>query len=702
MAIHCPYCQSSLEASPDHTEPASCPNCNRIVAPGVPLPPGTVLGDFRIKGHIGSGAMAHVFLAEQISLRRDVAVKTFSRGYADGPEAVERFIHEIQLTASLSHPNLVTAFVAGEEDDLFFIAMTFVEGDDLDQILEASGRFAEKEALRIIRHVAAALDYAWTASKVIHRDIKPGNIKLDKNRVPKLLDLGIARSSRDDKRMTLDGLVIGTPYYMSPEQAKGTVELDCRSDIYSMGATLYHLVVGEPPFDAPTSMAVLTKHITDTLPPARRRNPKVSDNCSALLERMMAKDPDQRPPDWATVIRMIDNVISGRGPHPAAGSAARAGRKKSANRKKITGLRPMPAVRQRSSILSLIPIAGLFVLIAVMLAIIVVVRRSEPGPAPDPAPPSPPPVANNVVGGPAASRVQMALGTIAEFARRNPNNTRETRRHYEALVDSVQGANEREAVIRAMEAYAAVVAQHMERIVVALSMKAQSLINDHRYDEAAQLFENYTGPLAEATRIQRLEMAAQFQEDGQQYTARMAMQYEQDRQGYQQIKAAAVRMLLIREFRTLKSYVNGDAPALSHPDFQRRRVAFLESVRRVLNAKDLIAESFRNDVNKIVKLNLSGGSERLKLAAIRDGKLIFEKESAYLGTLSREIDVDELTIEERLKRLGGNGASSEAEIIKSLIYLHDKNRSRATAILSRIGSELSGALLDGLESDRRR
>ncbi len=702
MAIHCPYCQSPLEAPPDHTEPVSCPNCNRIVAPGVSLPPGTVLGDFRIKGHIGSGAMAQVFLAEQISLRRDVAVKTFSRGYADGPEAVERFIHEIQLTASLSHPNLVTAFVAGEEDDLFFIAMTFVEGDDLDQILEASGRFAEKEALRIIRHVAAALDYAWTASKVIHRDIKPGNIKLDKDRVPKLLDLGIARSSRDDKRMTLDGLVIGTPYYMSPEQAKGTVELDCRSDIYSMGATLYHLVVGEPPFDAPTSMAVLTKHITDTLPSARSRNPKVSDNCSALLERMMAKDPDQRPPDWATVIRMIDNVISGRGPHPAAGPAARAGRKKSVNRKKIMGLRPTPAVPQRSSILYLIPIAGLFVLIAVMLAIIVAVWRSEPGPAPDPALPSPPPVANNVVGGPAASRVQVALDTIAKFARRNPNNTREVRRHYEALVDSVQGANEREAVIRAMEAYAAVVAQHMERIVVALSMKAQSLIDDHRYDEVAQLFENYTGPLAEATRIQRLEMAAQFQEDGQQYAARMAMQYEQDRQGYQQIKAAAVRMLLIREFRTLKSYVDGDAPALSHPDFQRRRAAFIESVRRVLNAKDLIAESFRNDVNKIVKLNLSGGSERLKLAAIRDGKLICEKESAYLGTLSREIDVDELTIEERLKRLGGNGASSEAEIIKGLIYLHDKNRSRATAILSRIGSELSEALLDGLESDRRR
>jgi hypothetical protein len=193
--------------------------------------------------------------------------------------------------------------------------MSYVDGSELDDLLKASGGFLpETQALRIIRDIADALRYAWDKFRILHRDIKPANIMVTSDGVAKLMDMGISKSMSEDSGLTMTGVVIGTPYYMSPEQARADGELDCRSDIYALGSTLYHTVTGQVPYDATTAMGILAKHITDPFPPPRDRNPGVSEECSVLLEIMMAKKPDDRQRDWSAVIQDIDLVLSGEFP----------------------------------------------------------------------------------------------------------------------------------------------------------------------------------------------------------------------------------------------------------------------------------------------------------------------------------------------------------------------------------------------------
>jgi serine/threonine protein kinase len=172
----------------------------------------------------------------------------------------------------------------------------------------------EKMALKITLQVAEALRYAWDEFKILHRDIKPANIMLDKKGSAKLMDMGISKSISEDHNLTMTGMIVGTPYYMSPEQALSKPNLDFRADLYSLGATLYHMVTGSVPYDADTAVGILTKHITDPLPMPREVNPELSQECEDLLEIMLAKNKGDRQNSWEEAISDIKNVISGKSP----------------------------------------------------------------------------------------------------------------------------------------------------------------------------------------------------------------------------------------------------------------------------------------------------------------------------------------------------------------------------------------------------
>ena len=269
-------------------------------------------GGYELISKLGQGGMGAVYKARQIKLDRVVALKVLPAEMAANRQYIARFEREARLAAKVLHPNAVQVFDVGQEGVRHYIAMEFVDGSDVAKEL-TGGPMAEDRALQIIRGVAEALAVAHE-QKIVHRDIKPANIMLTSRGTPKVADLGIAKQTGvHGGTLTRTGAAIGTPHYMSPEQCLGQKDIDCRSDIYSLGATLFHMVCGARPFEADTAMAVMRKQVDEASPDPREKNPNLSDASAALIWRMMAKDREARFQTCAELIEAVDEILKGAG-----------------------------------------------------------------------------------------------------------------------------------------------------------------------------------------------------------------------------------------------------------------------------------------------------------------------------------------------------------------------------------------------------
>lgn len=260
------------------------------------------VGDYTLLRPIGIGGMGEVYLAEQKSMRRLVALKILLPALVNNKYSLERFFLEVRTLAKIEHPNIVQAIEAGIEDDVCFFSMMYVRGKNLAEIIKEQKFLDEKNALKIARDVAATLDYAWRKHQLIHRDVKPSNIMLSDDGMIKLLDLGISKiAGSEQEELTQCGTIVGSPYYVSPEQARcGT--LDFHADMYSLGCTLYQMLTGQPPFDAATSLGIISKHFCEQAPEPKTLNKKISSTVSAITMRMIAKKTDERFPEWKDFI----------------------------------------------------------------------------------------------------------------------------------------------------------------------------------------------------------------------------------------------------------------------------------------------------------------------------------------------------------------------------------------------------------------
>lgn len=269
------------------------------------------LGRCLLKRRLGQGAMGDVYLARHRALDLDVAVKVLSGRLARQDKAfVDRFIKEAQLAVRLNHPNVVRVYDVNCEEKTHYIVMEYVNGGSLADRLE-KGRICEAEALTIARAVAAGLEYA-AKQGIVHRDIKPDNIMLSRDGDVKIADLGLAKETGAEKSKTMSHSSMGTPHYISPEQASDAKRVDCRTDIYSLGATLYHALAGVPPFDSDTSMGVLLKHLREAVPDVREANPEISAGLARMIMKMMQKAPECRYQSAAELIADIDRLREGR------------------------------------------------------------------------------------------------------------------------------------------------------------------------------------------------------------------------------------------------------------------------------------------------------------------------------------------------------------------------------------------------------
>ena len=267
------------------------------------------LGDFTIVKKIGEGGMGTVYMARQESLERMVALKILPRQFSENPEFVERFRREARAAASLVHPNVVQIYHVGEERGVHYFAMEYVEGQSLEGLMAEGRRFEVDEALDTAMHVARALDAA-AEKGIVHRDIKPANVMVDRKGVVKVMDFGLAKPSGELNNITQPGLVVGTPAYMSPEQGEGS-EVDCRSDIYSLGMVLYKLLTGVVPFTGDNPGTVIYKHLHEAPKPPSEVNPRVPAKVDALVLKCLAKKPDERFSNAAEMLSAIARIRSG-------------------------------------------------------------------------------------------------------------------------------------------------------------------------------------------------------------------------------------------------------------------------------------------------------------------------------------------------------------------------------------------------------
>ena len=253
----------------------------------------------------GHGGMGVVYRAIQLSLKREVAVKVLARRFASESRFLQRFAREAKLGAALNHPHIVSAIDVGSCNGFHYYAMEYVEGWSVAEMLREDGPFDEEEALAIVLQVAKALEAAGE-QQIIHRDIKPENILVTTAGVAKLTDLGLSKQLSSDCSLTREGKTLGTPFYVSPELARGVTNVDARSDIYSLGATLYHMLAGEVPFTGDNPVTVMARHIADEPVPLKRRAPQVSTAVARLVRRMLEKSPDLR---YQTATELMEDVV---------------------------------------------------------------------------------------------------------------------------------------------------------------------------------------------------------------------------------------------------------------------------------------------------------------------------------------------------------------------------------------------------------
>jgi serine/threonine protein kinase len=322
------------------------------------------LGGYRVLQVLGVGGMGVVFQAEDVQLRRPVALKCLLPSLNANVACRRRFLQEAQAAAKIQHDHIITVYQVGEDRNVPFLAMQLLQGETLEARLQRVKPLAVAAVFRLGREIAEGLDAAH-ASGLIHRDIKPSNIWLEagRDRV-KILDFGLARVAGGDTHLTASGVLIGTPAYMAPEQARGGQGVGPQSDLFSLGCVLYRLCTGELPFKGADTLATLTALAMVEPPRVNLLNPEAPPTLADLIARMLAKDPTGRPPSARAVVDAIDAIVKRSSPSVAAQPALGDGLiEVSDDSSALTVLEPDPRLTRRRTVVT----AACDVLILVLL-----------------------------------------------------------------------------------------------------------------------------------------------------------------------------------------------------------------------------------------------------------------------------------------------------------------------------------------------
>jgi hypothetical protein len=301
----------AVEDEPEEPEPA--PESHQP-PPGVGAGVYKKFGQFDLIRRIGEGSMGALFETWNTQHQLRMALKVLPKKLAVDKEFFTRFKREINTLSNLNHPNIVRFFGAGEMQGYTYYCMEFIDGESLQMRIDREGRLPQKESLRICGDIARALAHAHSKG-VIHRDIKPENVLLSRKGEVKVTDFGLAKTRDEESQLTVAGTSIGTPYYLSPEQAMGLTTIDHRADLYSLGVTMYHLLTGRLPFDAKSSTEVMMMHVKAQPPDPRTINPGLARGLSQVILRLMEKNPANRFSSADSIVEVVDLLLNAKPPN---------------------------------------------------------------------------------------------------------------------------------------------------------------------------------------------------------------------------------------------------------------------------------------------------------------------------------------------------------------------------------------------------
>lgn len=635
IAFACPNCRSDLRIEAERASvKVTCPECQaEIPVPREVLNPGTVIGGFRILRLVGRGGMGEVYLARQTSMDRDVALKVLHPSFRFHEEEVARFLNEMRMAARLDHPNVVTAYEAGEDNGIYFLAMAYVNGEPLHERLSRDGPMAEREALRLLRKITLALAYAWDEHRLLHRDVKPANILLDQRGEPKLTDLGLSKSLKEQKEGVSSEVVLGTPNYMSPEYAAGLPEADFRSDMYSLGATLHHMLTGEVPFDGRNFYDTMRQIASEPLPDPRARNPHVSASCVAFLKVLLARGPGDRYASWQALIRDLDRVRAGKPPArqaPPAGLSALAERGASHHAEtrqpiqvrhhEIQQRGTAPAAGRHAAQRSRLPV--IVTLFCVIVAAILVGLQVH------------------------HVKIARRQRTLRRPRDGTPGQGEEQRGggHDTTRADA-RGARAVEAAYRALQG------------------EAQRLAGEGDYGAAAALVRDYAGPFAAETAERREDLARSLDA--------IAAQAEAERTA-----GAGTRLAALMSDVAARLVKGDHAGACGHvaraaregafPGDMAQWVAFRDRVAAVEGMPRAILASFDADRGRRVSVGVQGGPEVLRIVSVDAGTIHVEIPLGGTAFEARELTLADLSTQEKFKRLGTE-LTPELDLMRGLL-----------------------------------
>ena len=262
---------------------------------GVSAEEKSFFGNYELEKELGQGGMGTVYLARDSGLNRRVALKILKADLSHDPAFAQKFLDEVEVTASLAHPNIIRVFTLGKEGARLYLVMEHLDQPSLEQRMETNGKISERDVLEIGIGIASALQFAHEETGMIHRDIKPGNILFGRGNIPKLADFGLAAGARS--ALGQQDEIWGTPYYVSPERLNREEE-DIRSDIYSLGATLYHALAGRAPFEAETAEEVARRHLCDRAPSLRSLCPNANEQTTFTVNLCLEKKKNNRWSDY--------------------------------------------------------------------------------------------------------------------------------------------------------------------------------------------------------------------------------------------------------------------------------------------------------------------------------------------------------------------------------------------------------------------
>lgn len=690
ITFDCPECKSSLEISAVAVgAEVACPHCQAaITVPSQGLGPGTTIGGFRIERKLGEGGMGEVYLASQLSMDRNVALKILPSQMGLRQDLAERFLNELKLLAKLTHPHIVTAYEAGADSGIHYFAMEYMPGDSLGAQLQGGKVLAEPEALGIARKLAGALAYAWNKHKLLHRDIKPANVILDEAGEPKLVDFGLAKSLAAEKALTVTSQMMGTPNYMSPEQVDGAAAIDAGADMYSLGATLYNMVTGQIPFGSSSVMEVLKKQVTESLADPREFNPELSEGCVALLEIMLSKSREQRHATWEAVIADIDRVLAGQAPTRAAPAEGRstlirirdqallAELKKKTPRAKRPMAAPAPKAPARRKPGLLLAVGAVVVLGVLIGGLMLAKRKGGPahGPVAGPAAPAGTGAAPVVAGTAGQAKFQQAYQDALEFMMAHAEDYDGALNRFEAVRQAGAGT---EFAGQAADQIKGLLARKQKAIDNAWQdLKAQAEAQAARGEGTAalELLEQYKGGWARETAPWRAKLAAAIREkeSAQVKEKEETLRKEAERKAEAEAKAAESKRAAEVKARAMDalnaaavSLLKGDARQACQVLADAQKQGDPATAGELKNAADLAGQAaglseailagFERDKGKETQVEFKDGRrEKLQLVGTANGQIKVRRQLAA-GYVERSFGLADISPEEKIRRLGEAG-----------------------------------------------